>query len=76
MPWRYVETDPMTDDAAPAVLAAFDAAQRARSGSVDCYLAGVRAWRQAHPDQSPEYASKQAVAVIQAARVSLRVPDA
>jgi hypothetical protein len=71
---RYVEKDPMTDDAAPAVLAAFDAAQRDRLGSVDCYLAGVRAWRQAHPDQLPEYASKQAVAVIQA-RISLRIPD-
>ena len=76
MVWRYLEKDPMTDDAAPAVLAAFDAAQRARLRTVDCYIAGVKAWRRAHPDQSPEYASKQAVAVILTAKVSLRIPDA
>jgi hypothetical protein len=76
MAWKYLEQDPSTDAAAPAVPTAFDAAQRARLRTVDCYLAGVRAWRQAHPDQFPEYASKQAVAVIQAMRVNLRVPDA
>jgi hypothetical protein len=30
----------------------------------------------AHPDQRPEYAAKQAVAIILAAKVSLRVDDA
>ena len=65
----------MKDKAAPAVLDAFDTAQRARWPTVKCYLAGVKAWRQAHPDQAAEYASKQAVAVIQAVKVSLRIPD-
>ena len=45
------------------------------SASVDCYRAGVDAWRRTHPDQSAEYAAKQAVAVILAAKVSLRVEE-
>ena len=75
MTWRGWETDPMTDEAAPAVLAAYDAAVKARWSAPDCYMAGVRAWRQAHPDQRPEYASKQAVAVILEARVRLRAEE-
>jgi hypothetical protein len=43
---------------------------------VDCYRAGVEAWRRAHPDQRPGYAAQKAVAVILTARVSLRVDDA
>ena len=43
--------------------------------SVECYRAGVDAWRRVHPDQSAEYAAKQAVAVILAAKVSLRVEE-
>jgi hypothetical protein len=43
---------------------------------VVCYRAGVEAWRSAHPDQRPEYAAKQAVPVILAAKVKLRVEDA
>ncbi|MBV9966084.1 MAG: hypothetical protein JO008_10350, partial [Alphaproteobacteria bacterium] len=43
--------------------------------SVDCYRAGVEAWRRTHPDQSAEYAAKQAVAVILSAKVSLRVEE-
>jgi hypothetical protein len=40
----------MTDDpAASAVLEAFEAAQAARLPPVDCYRAGVEAWRRAHP---------------------------
>ena len=68
--------DPTTDGAAAAVLAAFEAAQRDDLPSIDCYLAGVEAWRHAHPDQRPDYAARQAVAVILAAKVRLRVDDA
>ena len=63
----------MTDPAAPAVLAAFDAAQDAGLPAVDCYRAGVEAWRRIHRDHAAEYAARQAVAVILAAKVSLRV---
>jgi hypothetical protein len=76
MVWRDREPDPMADPAASAVLEAFDAAQAAHLPSVVCYRAGVDAWRRAHPDQRPEYAAKQAVDVILAARVTLRVDDA
>ena len=76
MVWHDREINPTTDPAAPAVLEAFDAAQAARLLPVICYRAGVEAWRRAHPDQSREYAAKQAVAVILAAKVSLRVDDA
>ena len=67
--------DPIADRAATAVLAAYDAAAEARLSLVDCYRAGVKAWRRAHPDQRAEYASQQAVAVILAAKVSLRLLD-
>jgi len=67
--------DPTTDGAAAVVLAAFEAAQRDDLPPVDCYLAGVAAWRRAHPDQRPDYAARQAVAVILAAKVNLRVDD-
>ena len=70
------EPDPMTDNAASAVLEAFDAAQRDDLSPVDCYRAGVLARRHAHPDQQPKYAAQGAVDVILAARVSLRVDDA
>ncbi len=76
MVWHDREPDPMTDPAASAVLEAFDAAQAARLLPVICYRAGVEAWRRAHPDQRPEYAAKQAVAVILSATVSLRINDA
>ena len=75
MVWRGSTIDPMTDTAASAVLEAFDEARRAGLPSVDCYRAGVEAWRRTHPDQSAEYAAKQAVAVILAAKVSLRVEE-
>lgn len=67
--------DPTNDIAAGAVLDAFDRARRAGQESVDCYRAGVEAWRRTHPDQSAEYAAKQAVSVILAAKVSLRVDE-
>lgn len=75
MVWRSSTIDPTTDIAADAVIEAFEAAQRDGAASVDCYRAGVDAWKRAHPDQSAEYAAKQAVAVILAAKVSLRVEE-
>jgi hypothetical protein len=73
MVWRGSTIDPTVDVAAQAVIEAFEAAQGAGLASVQCYRAGVEAWRRTHPDQSSEYAAKQAVAVILAAKVSLRV---
>jgi hypothetical protein len=75
MVWRGSIIDPNKDAAAEAVIEAFDAARRTGAPSVDCYRAGVDAWRRIHPDQSVEYASKQAVAVILAAKVTLRVEE-
>ena len=75
MGWRGSSFDPMVDIAAEAVIKAFDEARKAGLSSVDCYRAGVEAWRRTHPDQSAEYAAKQAVAVILAAKVSLRVEE-
>ncbi|MBV9860357.1 MAG: hypothetical protein JO038_09685 [Alphaproteobacteria bacterium] len=75
MNWRGSSLDPTVDAAAPAVRSAFDAARKAGLSSVECYQAGVAAWRGVHPDQSAEYAAKQAVAVILAANVHLRVEE-
>lgn len=50
-----------------AVLAAFRSAKAANRPSVECYRAGVLAWKERHPDQAADYASKQAVAAILAA---------
>jgi hypothetical protein len=75
MVWRGSTIDPTTDRAAAAVLEAFEEGREAGLSSVDCYRAGVEAWRRTHPDQSAEYAAKQAVAVILAAKVSLRVEE-
>ena len=63
------------DPAASAVLAAFEAARRDDLPQVDCYRAGVLAWRHVHPDQRPAYAAQKAVDVILAAKVRLRVDD-
>ena len=63
------------DSAAPAVLAAFRTARAAGQESVDCYRAGVGAWRREHPDQAPEYAAKHAVALILAHHVELKVHE-
>jgi hypothetical protein len=75
MAWRDSLIDPATDVAATAVLNSFEEAREAGRDSVDCYRAGVEAWRRAHPDQSAEYAAKQAVAVILAAKVSLPIEE-
>jgi hypothetical protein len=64
-----------SDDAA-AVLAAFEAAERDELPRVDCYRAGVAAWRRFHPNQTASDAGRQAVAIILAARFRLRVDDA
>ena len=75
MVWRGSMLDPLADQAAAAVLQAFEASRAAGLPSVDCYRAGVDAWRRIHPDQSGEYAAKQAVAVILTVKVSLRVEE-
>ena len=75
MVWRSSTIDPTTDVAAEAVLEAFEAAHRAGLPPVECYRAGVDAWKRTHPDQSAEYAAKQAVAVILTVKVSLRVEE-
>ena len=62
-----------TDPAAPAVIAAFEAAERAGLSTRECYKAGVEVWRQVHPDEAATYAAQQAVEVILRAKVSLRV---
>ena len=75
MAWRGSMIDPAADVAAEGVLDAFEQARSAGLPSVECYRAGVEAWRRVHPDQSAEYAAKQAVAVILAAKVTLRVEE-
>ena len=63
------------DAAAPDVLEAFRAARDAGQAPVECYQAGVQAWRRRHPDQAPEYAAKRAVALILAHHVELKVHE-
>jgi len=75
MVWHGWETDPRLDPAAADVLSAYEAAWEARKSTAECYRAGVGAWRRAHPDQKPVYAAQQAVAVLLAAKVSLRIDD-
>ena len=64
-----------TDEAAAEVLAAFKTARDAGRPPVECYRAGVDAWRRYHPDQAPEYAAKRAVAVILAHNIELKVAE-
>ena len=59
--------------AADAALKAFSEARAQGRSSVECYRAGVAAWRGIHPEQSAEYAAKRAVAVILSTYISLRV---
>ena len=73
--WRGSRADPGADPAAEAVLKAYEAGRAAGLASVECYRAGVAAWRRAHPDHSAEYAAKQAVSLILAAHVRLRVEE-
>ena len=67
--------DPMKDSAAVHALAAYEAAHKARKEPVECYRAGAEAWRRVHPDQTRMYSAQQAVSVILAAKVHLRVDD-
>jgi hypothetical protein len=75
MTWRGATIDLTVDEAAEAVLEAFRSARNSGKPSVECYRAGVEAWRRAHPDQSPEYAAKRAVAVILAEHAKLQVEE-
>jgi hypothetical protein len=75
MVWRGSTIDPTSDIAAEAVLDAFEEAREEGRPTVECYRAGVAAWRRVHRDQSAEYAARQAVAVILAAKVSLRIEE-
>ena len=75
MVWRGWESDPTTDPAAADVLAAYEAAWEAGKSTADCYSAGVGAWRRVHPDQTRVYSAQQAVSVILAAKVNVRIPD-
>lgn len=68
-------TTPNDSDAASEVLAAFQAARAAGRPPVECYRAGVDAWRRRHPDQAPEYAAKRAVSVILAHNTEIKVAD-
>lgn len=65
--------DPINKVTAQAVLRAFEAARTQGRSSVECYRAGVAAWRSAHPEQAPEYAAKRAVEVILSVHVNLRI---
>jgi hypothetical protein len=62
----YVSVE-IEDDTRNAVLNAFRDATEQKLNRPDCYLAGVHAWRDRHPDHSSSYAAKQAVAIILAA---------
>ena len=75
MVWRVSKIDPTSNVAAEAVLKAFELARRSGRPSVECYRAGVEAWRRQHSDQSAEYTAKQAVAVILATHAKVRVED-
>jgi hypothetical protein len=57
------------------VLRAYHEARARGAKPVDCYLAGVKVWRTAHPDHLPAMAARRAVSLILAATVTLQVPD-
>jgi hypothetical protein len=64
---RRTQSVTIEDDTSNAVLGAFREARESGLNSAECYRAGVQAWRRRHPDHTPGYAAKQAVAVILAA---------
>jgi hypothetical protein len=68
-----VELAQLSQDAVEAVLRAFDAARRGGLPPVECYRAGISAWRRLFPDHAPEYAAKEAVSLILAATTQLTV---
>jgi hypothetical protein len=73
MVWHPSTIDPTRDVAAAAVLDAFEATRGTGLPPVECYRAGIEAWRRIHRDHAAEYAAEQAVAVILAAKVNVRV---
>ena len=75
MVWRVSKIDPTKNIAVEAVLKAFEATRRSGRPSVECCWPGVAAWRHQHPDQSAEYAAKQAVAVIVATQAKIRIQE-
>ena len=72
---KYRATDPKKDHAATAVLTAYETAHDGGLPSVECYRAGVEAWRRAHPDHAAAYAAQQAVSIILEAKTSLRIEE-
>ena len=62
--WLDAGDEPMTDHAAPEVLAAYEAARQAHLPLAICFGMGVAAWRRVHPEQSLDHAARQAVTVI------------
>jgi hypothetical protein len=65
--------DPTNREAGDAALKAFAAARAQGRPSVECYRAGVAAWRRVHPEHAVDYAAKRAVSVILSAYLSLRM---
>jgi hypothetical protein len=65
------------DKAAEAdVLAAFLMARNAGRPQVDCYLAGIAAWRRHYPDRQASYAGKLAAAETHLFQRVLNLPRA
>ena len=68
MSWSHSTSNPVNDEAADEVIAAFEAAEQAGRPPVECFCAAVDAWQRAHPEQAPHYAARQAVEVIYASK--------
>jgi hypothetical protein len=49
-------------------LAAYKATKATGRPSVECYRAGVAAWRERHPEHAPEAAARRAVGIILASQ--------
>jgi hypothetical protein len=64
-----------SSEVAEAVLGAFQAAKQAGRPTVECYRAGVDAWKRFYPDQAPEYAAKRAVSLILAETTELQIRE-
>ena len=75
MAWRLSGTDLTTGPDRGDAVRAFEAARRAGRTTVECYRAGVAAWRRTHPDHSAEYSAKQAVSAILARYAKLRIEE-
>ena len=62
-----------SEEAVETVLGAFETARRAGLPPVECYRAGISAWRRLFPDHAPEYAAKQAVSLILSATTEMTI---